>query len=149
MVIDKLDKLNFYASLNPLFKDIVEFLKTNDLNTLEEGKHFIKDKDLFVNIQTAKGRPAEEATLETHRRMIDIQIPLSGEETFGYTPLCDLPDGFEYNEEKDITKYGDTKAATYVTCKPGEMAVFFPQDGHAPCISSEPAIKKAIFKIKA
>ena len=78
MVIDKLDKLNFYASLNPLFKDIVDFLKTNDLNALEEGKHLIKDKDLFVNIQVAKGRSAEEATLETHRRMIDIQIPLSG-----------------------------------------------------------------------
>jgi len=29
------------------------------------------------------------------------------------------------------------------------MAIFFPQDGHAPCISSEPTIKKAIFKIKA
>ena len=149
MVIDKLDKLCFYASLNPLFQDIVDFLKTNDLNLLEEGKHFIKDKDLFVNIQMAKGRPAEEATLETHRRMIDIQIPLSGEETFGYTPLEDLPTEFEYNAEKDITKYGQTKAATYVTCKPGEMAIFFPQDGHAPCISSEPAIKKAIFKIKA
>lgn len=149
MVIDKLDKLCFYASLNPLFQDIVDFLKTNDLNSLEEGKHFIKDKDLFVNIQMAKGRPAEEATLETHRRMIDIQIPLSGEETFGYTPLEDLPTEFEYNDEKDITKYGHTKAATYVTCKPGEMAIFFPQDGHAPCISSEPAIKKAIFKIKA
>ena len=149
MVIDKLDKLNFYASLNPLFKDVVDFLKTNDLNTLEEGKHFIKDKDLFVNIQVAKGRSAEEATLETHRRMIDIQIPLSGEETFGFTPLADLPTEFEYNDEKDITKYGPTKAATYVTCKPGEMAIFFPQDGHAPCISSEPAIKKAIFKIKA
>lgn len=149
MVIDKLDELNFYASLNPLFKDIVDFLKTNDLNALEEGKHFIKDKDLFVNIQVAKGRSAEEATLETHRRMIDIQIPLSGEETFGFTPLADLPTEFEYNDEKDITKYGATKAATYVTCKPGEMAIFFPQDGHAPCISSEPAIKKAIFKIKA
>lgn len=58
MVIDKLDKLCFYASLNPLFQDIVDFLKTNDLNSLEEGKHFIKDKDLFVNIQMAKGRPA-------------------------------------------------------------------------------------------
>ena len=149
MVIDTLDKLGFYASLNPLFQDIVDFLKTNDLNTLEEGKHFIKDKDLFVNIQVAKGRSAEEATLETHRRMIDIQIPLSGEETFGFTPLCDLPTEFEYNDEKDITKYGQTKAATYVTLKPGEMAIFFPPDGHAPCISGEPAIKKAIFKIKA
>ena len=147
MVIDTIDKLSFYVGLNPLFQDIVDFLKTNDLNKLEEGKHFIKEKDLFVNIQVAKGKTKEEAKLETHRRMIDIQIPLSGEETFGFTPLCDLPE-LEYNEEKDIIKY-DGPADTYVTCKPGEMAIFFPQDGHAPCISQEEGIKKAIFKVKA
>lgn len=147
MVIDTIDKLSFYVGLNPLFQDIVDFLKTNDLNKFEEGKHFIKEKDLFVNIQVAKGKTKEEAKLETHRRMIDIQIPLSGEETFGFTPLCDLPE-LEYNEEKDIIKY-DGPADTYVTCKPGEMAIFFPQDGHAPCISNEPSIRKAIFKVKA
>ena len=147
MIIDTLDNLGKYVGLNPLFADAVEFLKNNDLNTLEAGKHLIKDKDLFVNITTAKGRAKEAATLETHINMIDIQIPLDAEETFGYTPLCDLPD-FEYNAEKDITKYGDTLAQTYVTCKPGQMAIFFPQDGHAPCISESAEIKKAIFKVK-
>ena len=29
------------------------------------------------------------------------------------------------------------------------MAIFFPQDGHAPCITGAPEIKKAIFKVKA
>ena len=146
MIIDTLDNLEKYVGVNPLFADVVDFLKSNDLNKLEAGKHVIKDKDLFVNITTAKGRSKEEATLETHIKMIDIQIPLDKEETYGYTPLCDLPD-FEYNAEKDITKYGTTLAQTYVTCKPGQMAIFFPQDGHAPCISESGDIKKAIFKV--
>ena len=38
-------------------------------------------------------------------------------------------------------------AECFVTCHPGMFAIFFPQDGHAPCISFEPEIKKAIFKI--
>ena len=147
MIIDTLDNLGKYVGLNPLFADVVDFLKQNSLENLEAGKHLIKDKDLFVNITTAKGRAKEAAVLETHINMIDIQIPLDVEETFGYTPLCDLP-AFDYNEEKDITKYGDTLAQTYVTCKPGQMAIFFPQDGHAPCISENPEIKKAIFKVK-
>ena len=149
MVIDTLENLGKYVDLNPLFADVVAFLKQNDLNTLEERKHLIKDNDLFVNIQVAKGRTKETATLETHRKMIDIQIPLDGDETFGYTPLAELPDSFEYNAEKDITKYGDTPAQTYLTLKPGQMGIFFPQDGHAPCISEQAAIKKAIFKVKA
>ena len=148
MIIDTIENLGKYVTLNPLFADVVEFLKNNDFQTIEEGKHFIKDKDLFVNIQVAKGKTQEAAVLETHIEMIDIQIPLTCEETFGYTPLCDLPD-FEYNAEKDITKYGDTKAQTYVTVKPGQFVIFFPQDGHAPCIINQPEIKKAIFKVKA
>ena len=147
MVIDKIENLDKYVTLNPLFADVVEFLKSHDLQKMEVGKYPIKDKDLFLNLQVAKGRSQEAAVLETHIDMIDIQVPLSGEETFGFTPLCDLP-SFEYNAEKDITKYGETMAQTYVTLKPMQMAIFFPQDGHAPCISEETEIKKAIFKVK-
>ena len=145
MIIDTISNLYKYVGLNPLFADVVAFVKDHDLNTMEEGKHPIKGGDLFVNITTAKGRSKEEAVLETHIAMIDIQIPLDTEETYGYTPLQDLP-AFEYNAEKDITKYGDTQAQTYVTCRPGQMAIFFPQDGHAPCIANND-IRKAIFKV--
>lgn len=148
MIIDTLNNLNKYAALNPLFADVIEFLNSHDIQTLEAGKYPIKDKDLFMNLQVAAGRSKEAAFLETHIEMIDIQIPISCAETFGYTPLCDLPD-FEYNTEKDITKYGDTKPQTYVTVNPGQFAIFFPQDGHAPCITDEPEIRKAIFKVKA
>jgi YhcH/YjgK/YiaL family protein len=148
MIIDTIDNLGKYVALNPLFADVVEFLKTNDLQTMEVGKYPIKDKDLFLNLSLAKQRTKDTAFLETHINMIDIQIPITCAETFGYTPLEDLPD-FEYNAEKDITKYGDTKAQTYVTVNPGQMAIFFPQDGHAPCIIEKEEIKKAIFKVKA
>ena len=148
MIIDTLENLKNYASVNPLFPKVVEFIQQNDLNALEAGKHEIVGKDLFVNIQMAKGRTPAEAVIETHNKMIDIQIPLSDVETFGYTPREALPDA-EYNAEKDITKIPDLVAESYVTCRPGMMVIFFPQDGHAPCIAGVPEIKKAIFKVKA
>lgn len=148
MIIDTIENLNKYVGLNPLFADVIEFLKANDIRTMEPGKYPIRDKDLFLNLTVAKGRGPEKAVLETHVNMIDIQIPISCEETFGYTPFCDLP-AFDYNAEKDVTLYGDTKPQTYVTLKPMQMAIFFPQDGHAPCIADNPEIKKAIFKVKS
>ena len=148
MIIDTIENLGKYTTLNPLIADVVEFLKNHNLQTMETGKYPIKDKDLFVNLQVANQRTKDSAFLETHIDMIDIQIPVTCAETFGYTPLCDLP-AFEYNAEKDITKYGDTKPQTYVTVKPGQFVIFFPQDGHAPCIIEESEIKKAIFKVKA
>ena len=117
MIIDKLENLEKYATLNPLFPKVVEFLKANDLSK------------------------------ETHNKMIDIQIPLTAAETYGYTQRDLLPE-LPYNEEKDITKIPDLAADSYVTCQPGMMVIFFPQDGHAPCIAGVPEFKKAIFKIK-
>jgi YhcH/YjgK/YiaL family protein len=148
MIIDKLENLKNYASVNPLFPKVVEFLQQNDIYAMEPGKYEIQGKDLFVNIQMAKGKTPDEAVIETHNKMIDIQIPLTAAETFGYTQREQLPD-VPYNEEKDITKIPDLAADSYVTCQPGMMAIFFPQDGHAPCIAGVPELKKAIFKVKA
>ncbi len=147
MIIDTLNNFEKYISINPLFEEVAKFMLENDLATLEEGKYEIKGKDLFVNVTTAKGRTKEEAVLETHNVMLDIQIPLSCDETFGYTPREDLPEA-EYNEAKDITKIPGLASQSYVTCRPGMFAVFFPQDGHAPCIAPQD-IKKVIFKVKA
>lgn len=148
MIIDTIENLGKYVALNPLFADVIEFLKNNDLRTMEEGKYPIKDKKLFLSVQVAKQRTKESAFIETHIEMVDIQIPISCAETYGYSPLCDLPE-FEYDAEMDMTKYGDTKPQTYVTIKPGQFVIFFPQDGHAPCIIDEQEIKKVIFKVKA
>lgn len=148
MIIDTLDNLEKYAALNPLFPKVVEFLKANDLSKMADGKYEIEGKDLFVNITTSKGKTPDEAVLETHNKMIDIQIPITAAETYGYTQRDLLPDA-EYNAEKDITKIPDLAADSYVTCQPGMMAIFFPQDGHAPCIAGVPEFKKAIFKVKA
>lgn len=147
MVVDTLDNLEKYVSLNPLFPEVVEFIKKNDLNKLEDGKHYIKGKDLFVNITTAHGKTEQDATFETHDNMLDIQIPLDNNEGYGYIPRTELPHA-EYNAEKDATKYKGVKAETIVNCKPGEFAIFWPQDGHQPCIGNGD-IHKAIFKVKA
>ncbi|MBQ7422161.1 MAG: YhcH/YjgK/YiaL family protein [Prevotella sp.] len=146
MIVDTLNNLEKYVQVNPLFADVIKFIKENDLSSLEDGKHFIKEKDVFVNIQTVAGKTKETATFETHRRMLDIQIPLNVPETYGYIPLVDMPEA-EYDEEKDVTKYPGLQAETFINCKPGEFAMFFPWDGHQPCIG-EGEIHKAIFKVK-
>ncbi len=146
MIVDTMENMEKYVSLNPLFAEVVKFISQHDLATLELGKHPIVGDDLFVNIAIAEGKTEQEAVFETHRKMIDIQIPLDAAETYGYMPLADLPE-VEYNEVKDITKYPSIKAETLVNCKPGEFAIFFPQDGHQPCIGTG-KIHKAIFKVK-
>ena len=89
MVVDTLENLEKYASLNPLFAQAIEFLKSHDLQAMEIGKTELKGKDLLVNIAQTKPKTKEEAKLETHNEFIDIQIPLSGTEIMGYTAAKD------------------------------------------------------------
>lgn len=145
MIIDTLDNLGKYAALNPLFGRVAEYIAQNDLLAMEAGKYEIEGKDLFLNRNLTKGKAKEDARIESHNLMIDIQIPLNVPEQMGYTPRCELPE-CEYNDAKDITFYPGL-AKEYVTIYPGQFVIFFPQDGHAPCVS-EKDIEKAIFKVK-
>lgn len=149
MVVDTIENLEKYASLNPLFAQAIEYLKSTDLNAIETGtKVELKGKDLVVNFAEAKPKTKEEAKLETHNKFIDIQIPLSATEIMGYTPGNEcVPADAPYNAEKDITFF-EGLAADYITIKPGMFAIFFPQDGHAPAIS-ETGVKKVIVKVLA
>ncbi|NDV82949.1 YhcH/YjgK/YiaL family protein [Bacteroides sp. 51] len=148
MVVDTLENLGNYASLNPLFAQAIEFLKSTNLNALEVGKTELKGSDLVVNVQQTAPKTKEQAKLETHNVFIDIQIPLSGTEVMGYTAAKDCkPADAPYNAEKDITFF-EGLADDYITIKPGMFAIFFPQDGHAPGITPT-GVKKIVVKIKA
>ena len=46
MVVDTLENLEKYASLNPLFAQAIEFLKSHDLQAMEIGKTELKGKDI-------------------------------------------------------------------------------------------------------
>ncbi len=132
---------------NPNYIKALEYIKNTDLNALEAGKHFIDGDNLFVNINDSALKTPEQARLEVHDKYIDIQIPLSKDESFGVKPRseCREPEG-EFNAEKDILFYKDKDWKT-VSVKAGEMIVFEPDTAHAPLIG-EGSIHKAIFKVK-
>ncbi|KXB40606.1 YhcH/YjgK/YiaL family protein [Bacteroidales bacterium KA00344] len=148
MIIDTLDNLEKYVSLNPLFREVIDFMKANKWKEIEDGKHLLKGDDVFVNVQTLKGKLPAEAAMEYHRKMIDVQVPISSPETYGYIPMVELPADV-YNEENDMGMIPGVTSQTFVTVKPGQFVIFMPQDGHAPGISDQPQFRKAIFKVKA
>jgi len=133
---------------NPYFAKAMEFIRDTDLNSMENGKHFIDGDNLFVNIVDSDMKTPQQARLEVHDKYIDIQVPLSKSETYGITPRneCKEPDG-EMNPEKDILFFKDPVGVT-ITAKPGEAVVFDTETAHAPLIG-EGKIHKAIFKVIA
>lgn len=144
MVIDTLSHLNDYVSLHPLFEKAFDFLSNTELSSLELGKIVLEPDRLYVNVVQTAPKSVDEARLETHRDFIDIQVPLSGNETMGYTATDRLPT-VPYNAADDISFYDDS-ADDYFTVHPGQFAIFFPSDGHAPAISPD-GLRKIIVKV--
>jgi YhcH/YjgK/YiaL family protein len=145
MILDTLDNLKMYTGLNPLFPKVVEFIQSHDLSSMPLCKTAIIGDELYLTIADAQPKSQEEAVVETHRQMIDIQIPLSGTETHGFAPLSSLEEA-TYQEQDDISFY-TRPPQTFLSVCPGEFVIFFPQDGHAPAITPV-VLRKAIFKVK-
>ena len=146
MVLDLLENLKSYEALNPHFAKVIAFLENNDLASLPLGRNEICGDSAFANVMEAKPKTKEEAFIEVHRKYIDIQIPISADETMGYTPIFELPYA-DYSDADDVAIYPvGMPARDYFNVHKGEFVIFFPQDGHAPAITPS-SLKKVVFKV--
>jgi len=151
MVLDTLRNCARYAALHPDFAKAFEFLEHADWARLVSGtghreRHPLDGERMYVSIDQAAGRGRAGARLEAHRRHIDIQFTIEGDEEIGWRPLaaCARPDG-AFDDERDVGFFSDAPE-TWVSVPPGTLAIFFPDDAHAPLAGSG-TLKKAIVKI--
>ena len=146
MILDLIDRGHHYAELHPLFSRAFEFLRTTDLSTLQVGRHEIQGEELYATVDETRGRGREGARLEHHRRYIDIQVCLSGDEQIGWMPLdCCVTRSGGFDGPRDVGFFEDL-AETWFTLAPGRFAVFFPADAHAPLAGSG-EVRKVVVKI--
>ncbi|MDR2146994.1 MAG: YhcH/YjgK/YiaL family protein [Tannerella sp.] len=146
MILDSLKNSGRYESLHPLFRKAFDFLKNTDFSTIEDGKVTTDDPRLFFSFSTVSGKEPKDAKLETHIQYIDIQTPISAAEIIGWKAKSELQTVLQpYDAEKDVA-FSDDEPTSFSMLLPGQFAIFFPEDGHAPAIGKG-AIRKIIAKI--
>lgn len=105
---------------------------------------------MFAIEQVYHTKVRTDGLFESHRRFIDVQVVLAGEEIIAVADIARLTVRTPYNEEKDAALYGDFGGASVLQLSAGEAAVFFPVDGHMPSVSSGPAtqlVRKTVVKV--
>ena len=147
MIIDTLDHCRMYENLNPRFKAAFDFLQRPDIDTLPLGRIELDGKNLFAMIQTYETKSIQEGKLEAHKKYIDIQVLLQGQEFIGYAPLGGQPVAKAFDVEKDIGFYDGE--AWFTLLRKGMFMVFFPQDAHLPGRYTEKplSVKKIVLKV--
>jgi biofilm protein TabA len=146
MILDHLDQAQTYRELHPGLAQAFEFLRSADVKTLSVGKHPVDGDRLLAIVGQETGRGRNGAKLEAHRRYIDIQLCLSGDEVIGWRRLADCHDITQsHDAERDIAFFGDASEA-WIALPPGHFMVFYPQDAHAPLAGSGP-VHKVVMKV--
>jgi YhcH/YjgK/YiaL family protein len=146
MILDTLAQCDRYRHLRPGFATAFDFARSHDLGALAPGRHVIDGERLYLSIDHTEGRGRTAARLESHRRYIDIQLTIAGDEQIGWYPLgqCGAP-AAPFDEPRDIRFYNDVPDS-WLAVPAGRFAIFFPEDAHAP-LGGAGWIEKAIFKI--
>ncbi|WP_428024849.1 YhcH/YjgK/YiaL family protein [Arcobacter sp.] len=124
---------------------------SNDIFQIKDKeciKEFL-DENIFVLKQAYKTKNREDCFFESHRKYIDIQYMVKGSEIMDVSSLDNLDVIQDYDEEKDFTKYSSKKPFSSLLIKDKELAIFYPNDAHQPCIKVDDStlIYKAVIKI--
>jgi YhcH/YjgK/YiaL family protein len=146
MLIDYLQNADRYLPLHPGFARGLAFLRRADLAQLPDGRHEIDGERVFAIVSRGQGRGREQSLLEAHRRYIDIQFVISGEDCIGWLPISDCQRvSAPYDASEDLELFFD-RPPTWLAVSTGAFAVFYPEDAHAPLATRGP-IHKAVVKV--
>ena len=148
MVYDKLDNIEFYRGLSPDIAMGLNFLEQMEPDTAV-GVYQINPRVKAI-VSEYETKTENEHGYEAHRKNIDIQYLLSGEERIACLPIERLKETKAYNEETDAAFYAADLMPQEMTIGNGYFAIFFPQDGHMPqlCVDKPKKVKKVVIKIE-
>jgi len=104
----------------------------------------------FALEQVYHAKPRADVFLESHRKYIDVQVVVSGAERMEVIDISRLTVSQAYLAERDLIKYADLTVTSHLAMVAGNVAVFFPVDGHLSTL--DPAagpvlVRKSVVKV--
>lgn len=147
MIIDTLANSALYTALHPGIAKALAFLATPQVTSLAPGRYDIAGEDIFAIVDKCQGRGREASPLEVHRRYIDVQYVVSGDEWMGWAPLVDCSideNGFSSDQDFGLCM---ERPHSWVQVLPGYFTIFYPSDAHAP-LAGAGDVHKIVVKVR-
>lgn len=120
-----------YISLHPLFSQVFDCITSTDWESMKFGRYPVAGTDAYINFSRNDQLP-DNNIFEAHRKYIDIQYIVSGDEEIKCCPLRNGKIEEPYCENKDYCLLKGSDFTTLVL-RQNEWCIFFPEDAHAAC----------------
>ncbi|MGL4998718.1 MAG: YhcH/YjgK/YiaL family protein [Fusobacteriaceae bacterium] len=149
MIFDKLSNITQYKGISSNLDLAIDAILKGDYLKAEIGKHEVFGEEVFFNAMEYLTKNLEDCFFETHKKYLDIQMIVKGEENIGYSDIEELEITVPFNAEKDVEKQSGASQNIF-KMKEDNFVIFFPEEPHMPCIKTNEnkEIKKVVFKIK-
>ena len=149
MIVDRIENISLYSSISGRIAKALKILSSKEISSAAEGKHEVEGGKLFYLVQKYSTMPRNQGQLEAHKKYIDIQCVLDGQESIFVENISACKLASAYNENDDAAMYEVPKSFSEVYMSKGTFCILFPQDGHLPCRTavSESKVHKIVFKI--
>jgi len=150
MIVDRIENARLYLPLHKGFEKAFAVLAEAGLAKKPDGRYSVDGDDVYYIVQHYTTKPIDQGRFESHRKYIDIQVLLAGQELLAYSPTAGLEVVEPYNEEKDIMFYRVGTIIAQTRLEPGLFCLLYPHDAHLPsCQITCPApVHKVVFKIR-
>ncbi len=136
--------------LNPTaWEAAFKFLKETNFDTIVPGRYELDTTGTYASVSDYTTKDSDTVHFEAHKKFIDIQYVPKGHEYIGITSLENIQTKIkEYNSEKDIEFFDKTDNGQRLADK-NHFFVFFPSDGHKPClkVDTNNQVRKIVIKI--
>ncbi len=141
MIVSDLRHIAHHLGNVPALQKAIDFLRRPGIDALPEGRVEIDGDRVFASVQRYETMAVDAPRFECHQKYIDVQFIVSGEEVIGWAPAERMSITEAYDAEKDIC-FGTLSAGkwTPVYLQAGQLAILWPEDGHAPRLAAGRAL---------
>jgi biofilm protein TabA len=149
MIVNQISNFNTYKGLNEKFDKAFEYIEKNNLEEMEPGFYEIEGEELFLNLVEYVTKSSEERVWESHKKYIDLQVIIEGNEFIGYELFDRMKIKENYNEQDDIY-FLEGSLQSKVKLEKGDFIICYPQDAHMAgiMVDGNEKVRKAVFKVK-
>jgi YhcH/YjgK/YiaL family protein len=146
MIFDTLDNIKNYEGLGRVYTAL-KFLADTDFSKVKLGRYELQGDDIYYMVQQYETDPNKTIS-EAHKKYIDIQFMIDGEEIIGVAPFSCEKTETEAKPENDVWFY-DCKTEPLTLFKNSFM-VLYPNDLHCPgvAVNGAKACHKVVVKVK-
>jgi len=105
---------------------------------------------VFAVEQVYDSKPRVEGFFESHRKYIDVQVVIEGEELMEVIDATRITVNQPYLAERDLITYLDATNASRLLLVAGQAAIFFPVDVHMPSLRTDTSavlVRKTVVKV--